>query len=67
MAGFGLKELELNRLEFLVPASNFSSQRVAQKVGAKFEGMLRQRLMIAGEPHDAVMYSLVRDDLAAAW
>lgn len=60
VAAFGLGELGLNRLEFLIPVINVSSQRVAQKVGAKFEGVLRNRLMIAGHSHDAAMYSLTR-------
>jgi RimJ/RimL family protein N-acetyltransferase len=66
VAEFGLTELGLQRLEFLVPALNFASQRVAQKVGAKFEGVLRDRLVIGGKSHDAVMYSLVKSDLENA-
>lgn len=65
VAAFGLGELKLNRLEFLIPTINVASQRVAQKVGAKFEGVLRRRLMIAERSHDAAMYSLTRDELAA--
>jgi RimJ/RimL family protein N-acetyltransferase len=65
MARFGLKDLGLKRLEFLVPAGNMASQRVAQKVGAKFEGVLRNRLVLGGISHDAVVYSLVAQDLAA--
>lgn len=63
IAAFGLGELGLNRLEFLIPAVNVGSQRVAQKVGAMFEGVLRNRLMIAGHSHDAAMYSLTRSEL----
>lgn len=63
VAEFGLMKLGLERLELLIPESNFASQRVAQKIGAIFEGVLRQRLMICEKRHDAVMYSLVRDDL----
>ncbi len=63
---FGLQELGLNRLEFLIPSVNVASQRVAQKLGAKFEGVLRQRLLIAGRSHDAVMYALTKADALAA-
>lgn len=63
VAEFGLTKLGLERLELLIPESNFASQRVAQKIGATFEGDLRERLIIAGKRHDAVMYSLVWDDL----
>jgi RimJ/RimL family protein N-acetyltransferase len=36
-----------------------ASQRVAQKANATFEGVLRRKLVIAGEPHDGVVYALV--------
>jgi ribosomal-protein-serine acetyltransferase len=63
-ARFGLSELGLNRVELLVPVNNVPSQRVAEKVGAKQEGILRNRLLLQGKPHDAVLYSLVAADLA---
>lgn len=66
VAAFGLQELGLNRLEFLIPAINVASQRVAQKVGAKFEGVLRNRLMISGHSQDAAIYSLTKTELHAA-
>ena len=62
VAAFGLGELGLNRLEFLIPTINVASQRVAQKSGAKFEGVLRNRLMISGRSHDAAMYAVTRND-----
>jgi ribosomal-protein-serine acetyltransferase len=62
VAAFGLGELGLNRLEFLIPTINVASQRVAQKIGAKFEGVLRNRLMIGGRSHDAVMYAVTQND-----
>jgi ribosomal-protein-serine acetyltransferase len=66
IAGFGLQELGLNRLEILIPVGNVASRRVAQKAGAKFEGALRKRLILAGKCHDATMYSLVAADLAGS-
>jgi RimJ/RimL family protein N-acetyltransferase len=65
IAEFGLKQLQLNRLEMLMAAENFASQRVAQKAGARFEGRLRNRLVLNGRHHDAVLYSLVEADLEA--
>jgi len=61
-ARFGLQEAGFNRLELLIPVSNVPSQRVAVKAGAQLEGVLRQRLFLAGEVHDAVLYSLVPAD-----
>ncbi len=63
VARFGLQELHFNRLDIIIPVGNRSSQRVAQKAGAKQEGILRNRLVIQGKSHDAVVYSMVAEDL----
>ncbi len=63
IARFGLMEMGFNRLEILVSELNPASQRVAQKSGAKLEGILRNRLVLAGRPHNAFVYSLVSGDL----
>src|SRR5437588_791403 len=49
--------------ELVAAVDNVGSQRVAEKAGATREGILRNRLLINGRPHDAVLYSLVRGDL----
>lgn len=61
-ARFGLESLKLNRVELLVPTANAASQRVAEKAGAKREGLLRRRLQLNGVPHDALVYSFVPED-----
>ena len=62
-ARFGLVELGLNRLEIVVAAGHVASQQVAKKTGARCEGVLRKRLVIHDQTHDAVMFSLVAEDL----
>ena len=62
-ARFGIGELGFNRIEIVAAAGHVASQRVAKKVGAQCEGVLRKRLVIHGQIHDAVMYSLVAEDL----
>jgi RimJ/RimL family protein N-acetyltransferase len=62
-ARFGLVELDFNRLEILTAIGNTASQRVAEKVGARREGVLRKRLFIHDQTHDAVIFSLVAEDL----
>ena len=62
-ARFAFEDLGLNRVEVVIAAENGGSQRAAEKAGAQREGVLRNRLLIAGRPHDAVMYSLVAADL----
>jgi RimJ/RimL family protein N-acetyltransferase len=58
-AEFGFDELLLERIEILVATGNKGSQRVAQKLGAIREGLLRNRLVIHGRAHDAVVFSLI--------
>jgi ribosomal-protein-serine acetyltransferase len=63
VAQFGFEQLGLQRIEILTAVSNIASQRVAENIGALREGILRKRLLIRGEPQDAVMFSLVREDV----
>jgi len=58
-AKFGFEELLLDRIEILAALGNKGSQRVAQKLGANKEGILRNRLVIHGRAHDAVVFSLI--------
>ena len=62
-ARFGFEQLGLQRVEIVVSSGNQRSQRVAQKTGAVREGILRNRLMVRGTPHDAVMFGLISQDL----
>ena len=59
LAQFGFAQLGLIRLEIYVAVSNIASQRVAEKVGALREGLLRNRLLFRGEPRDAYLFSLI--------
>jgi RimJ/RimL family protein N-acetyltransferase len=57
---WGFANTELHRLEVIVSTRNAASLRVAEKAGAVREGVLKNRLLLAGEWHDAVMHSFVR-------
>lgn len=57
---FAFRETHLIRLEIVVALGNLPSHRVAQKVGAIREGILHDRLLLHGKPHDAVIYALLR-------
>jgi ribosomal-protein-serine acetyltransferase len=63
VARFAFEQLGLQRIEIVAAVGNIASQRVAEKAGAIREGVLRKRLLIRGESQDAVMFSLVREDL----
>jgi len=62
-AQFGFTQLGLHRIEIVAEIDNLPSQRVAEKSGAVREGVARKRLLIRGQPHDALIYSLTRKDL----
>jgi ribosomal-protein-serine acetyltransferase len=63
LAKWGFEILKLKRIEILVATSNQRSLRVAEKAGARREGILRNRLDLNGQPHDAVMHSLIPGDI----
>ena len=63
LAKFAFEELELNRIEIMADIDNKRNQRVAEKVGAKREGILRNRVCFRGNPRDMYMFSLIPDDL----
>lgn len=59
---FAINELKFTRIEILTAKENFSSQKVAKKIGATKEGILRNRLVLHGQPIDAVCFSIIPDD-----
>lgn len=58
---FGFNSLQLNRLEIVMVPNNGASRKVAEKSGAKFEGILQKRLVVFGEALDACLYSMVKN------
>lgn len=60
VAEWSFEHTSIERLEIVVATGNVASARVAEKAGAHFEGILRERLCIAGTQHDARMYAIVR-------
>lgn len=62
VARYGLEHLGFQRIEILAAVGNLPSQRAAEKAGALREAVLRKRLLVKGEPQDAVLYSLVAED-----
>ena len=52
----------LHRLEIVAAVDNRRSQRVAEKVGANRDALLKRRTLVDGRPSDAVLYSVLRPD-----
>ena len=63
MARFAFEQVGLHRVEILAAITNIPSQRVAAKTGAVREGILRKRLLIGGVSQDAMLFSLIPEDL----
>jgi RimJ/RimL family protein N-acetyltransferase len=62
LVGWAFDNTPLQRLEIVVALGNVRSLRVAEKVGAHRDAVLRKRLLLEGAPVDAVLYSVVRPD-----
>lgn len=51
----------LDRLEIVAAVDNLRSQRVAEKVGARYERIVQQRAVFNGVPCAAALYALTRN------
>jgi RimJ/RimL family protein N-acetyltransferase len=61
-ARFAFEHLLLARVEVVVATGNISSLKVAEKIGAHREGILRNRIIVGKDLHDAVMFSFIPKD-----
>jgi len=59
---YGFMPLRLNRIEARCDVENTASRRVMEKAGMKFEGVLRQNIILHGRARDARMYGILRED-----
>src|SRR6185312_4258697 len=62
-ARYGFETLGLTRIEIVANPDNLGSRRVAEKAGARLEAIVRNRIVMHGQPLPAVLYSLVPEDL----
>ena len=58
LAEFAFRRTDLARLEILAAVENIASQRVAEKCGARREGLVADRLFLHGVRHPAVVFVL---------
>lgn len=63
MARFAFAELDAARVQLTTAPDNVGSQRVAEKAGFTREGTLRSSMEFKGRRRDAVMFSLLPDEL----
>jgi ribosomal-protein-serine acetyltransferase len=62
VARFAFEQLGLIRVEIVIATGNRASQRVAEKIGAHYEGILLNRMEIGRSIHNAYMYSFTPAD-----
>jgi len=59
---YGFRVVGLNRIEARCDVDNTASWHVMEKVGMKFEGVLRQNIILHGQARDVRMYGILRED-----
>ena len=62
-ARYGFEKLGFRRIEIVVAEDNEPSLRIAEKLGAVREGLLRNRVLIQDTSYDAYMHSLIPEDI----
>lgn len=62
---YAFERLGFNRIELRCASDNLASQRVAERLGFAWEGLLRQAELQDGVYLDHFVYGLLRDDFAA--
>jgi RimJ/RimL family protein N-acetyltransferase len=58
IARYGLESMALTRIEIVVLPDNTASRKVAEKTGAVYEGILKNRLVLHDQALDACMYTI---------
>ncbi len=66
MLDYGFRVIRLNRIEARCDVDNTASWHVMEKVGMKFEGVLRQNIILHGQPRDVRMYGILREEWTPA-
>ncbi|UVI32307.1 GNAT family N-acetyltransferase [Paenibacillus spongiae] len=58
----GFHELNLNRIEARCIAENIGSERVMEKVGMQYEGLLREQMFVKGRYVNVKLYSILKNE-----
>jgi ribosomal-protein-serine acetyltransferase len=66
LAVYGLHHLQLMRIEIIMSTANTRSVRVAEKIGATYEGIARNLLILHDLAHDAHVFSMIPADILEA-
>ena len=58
----GFEELALNRIQIPVAENNIKSRAIPERLGFKFEGIIRERELLYGNYVNHAMYSKIKGD-----
>jgi len=59
---FGFRVLQLHKIEAHCDARNIGSARVMEKCGMRFEGLMREHVVLKGERRDMKWYAVLRSE-----
>jgi RimJ/RimL family protein N-acetyltransferase len=62
-ARFAFEKVNLIRAEIVISVGNEASKRVAEKIGAHYEGIMLNRMVVGTQIYDAHMFSLLPSDI----
>ncbi len=62
-SSFAFRTTKVERIYAPIFAENAKSRRAAEKMGLRFEGVLRSCVEFRGERRDEAIYAIVRGDL----
>jgi ribosomal-protein-serine acetyltransferase len=65
-ASFAITTMGIGRIEIVARPENVASRRAAERAGAKFECIARNRIVQHGVAYPAALYSIVPEDLGLA-
>jgi [ribosomal protein S5]-alanine N-acetyltransferase len=60
---FGFEKMDLVRIQARCFVENIASQRVMEKVGMSFEGIIRNGMLVKGQHWDLKLYSIIKEEL----
>jgi RimJ/RimL family protein N-acetyltransferase len=66
LISYGFDVLGLNRIQAMYFADNPASERVMQKIGMRYEGLMREYYLKWGEFRDSGIYAITRRDYESA-
>ncbi|RNA69811.1 GNAT family N-acetyltransferase [Alteribacter keqinensis] len=62
---FGFEKMDLVRIQARCFAANTGSERVMEKTGMTYEGLIRKGMYVKGKHQDLKMYSVLQEEYAA--